>query len=636
MKVESITPVIDVSFWQRAYYLKLESLKLMESPIKIFGYSKCSKFSDGKLLMNLEGRSFEAEESNLTPNSYHQVSLPGLAQIINTENKFDDFCSRAESTFAEYMKERADEPISFFMILFINHKTFDFTYAIYQTRRLKSYSKCLKSEANVEEHQLKIDNERAKLSHGLILCEKDGIPVICDTTAEKAISSFAIDTVLLQKGIGFYATRSPIIIKEDGLPTAAVLKRFHLVDVSKESEGFGLFLKQVQRQDMLSLKPFLSKEQLVEDQSLLNLKLMKWRLEPLLDLQMLFGQRTLILGSGTLGCNIGRLLVGYGVRKITFLDYGSVSFSNLARQSLFTIESFVSEGKGLPKADAAKIGLQLIAPHLEVDSVSMTVPMPGHFVTDERIDSVYSDLLRLEELVREHDIIFNVFDSREARYFPSLLGALFNKTVISIGIGYDSYVIVHHGNYGPNTSSELLKGGQQSEAVSTEGVNLLNPESQFGCFFCSDYLPPSDSMSNRTMDQQCTVSRPGISMVASGVAIELLVNNLHRGKIGKCSHFIRGAAGIGFELVEYENSRFDSCVACSRNVISEYLKDKKQFLQNVLNNPNIIGKYTGFEVDTATGVMIGEDFDEDDGIIVIDLMAKFGNESDPATTIPKD
>lgn len=39
----------------------------------------------------------------------------------------------------------------------------------------------------------------------------------------------------------------------------------------------------------------------------------------------------LILGTGTLGCNMARLLIGYGVTKITFLDYGKVSFSNLAR-----------------------------------------------------------------------------------------------------------------------------------------------------------------------------------------------------------------------------------------------------------------------------------------------------------------
>ena len=38
--------------------------------------------------------------------------------------------------------------------------------------------------------------------------------------------------------------------------------------------------------------------------------------------------------------------------------------------------------------------------------------------------------------------MLNCFDSREARYFPTLLGTLYNKMVTSIGIGYDSFVII--------------------------------------------------------------------------------------------------------------------------------------------------------------------------------------------------
>lgn len=46
---------------------------------------------------------------------------------------------------------------------------------------------------------------------------------------------------------------------------------------------------------------------------------------------MLSELKVFILGTGTLGCNMARLLVGYGVKHITFLDNGSVSYSNLAR-----------------------------------------------------------------------------------------------------------------------------------------------------------------------------------------------------------------------------------------------------------------------------------------------------------------
>ena len=41
----------------------------------------------------------------------------------------------------------------------------------------------------------------------------------------------------------------------------------------------------------------------------LNLRLMKWRLAPEIDLETLEQTRCLLLGSGTLGCNIARCLM---------------------------------------------------------------------------------------------------------------------------------------------------------------------------------------------------------------------------------------------------------------------------------------------------------------------------------------
>ena len=74
----------------------------------------------------------------------------------------------------------------------------------------------------------------------------------------------------------------------------------------------------------------------------LNLKLMRWRLLPSLDLETISQTSCLLLGSGTLGCNVARCLLGWGVRHITMLDNSTVSYSNPVRQSLFQFK--VSRG----------------------------------------------------------------------------------------------------------------------------------------------------------------------------------------------------------------------------------------------------------------------------------------------------
>ena len=154
----------------------------------------------------------------------------------------------------------------------------------------------------------------------------------------------------------------------------------------------------------------------------LNLKLMKWRLVPDLDLLKIQNTRCLLLGSGTLGCGVARTLLGWGVRNITMLDSGKVSYSNPVRQSLFTFKDCLEGGR--PKATAAAEHLREIFPGVKCEGRELAIPMPGHTATGALLEQARNNYLELEQLVKDHDVIFLLMDSRESRWLPTALAAL--------------------------------------------------------------------------------------------------------------------------------------------------------------------------------------------------------------------
>ena len=97
----------------------------------------------------------------------------------------------------------------------------------------------------------------------------------------------------------------------------------------------------------------------------LNLKLMRWRILPALDLEKVASMKCLLLGAGTLGCYVAHTLMvrvvslyvisspsplvqAWGVRTITFVDSARVSFSNPVRQPLFEFEDCLEGGNPKP------------------------------------------------------------------------------------------------------------------------------------------------------------------------------------------------------------------------------------------------------------------------------------------------
>jgi ubiquitin-like modifier-activating enzyme ATG7 len=111
---------------------------------------------------------------------------------------------------------------------------------------------------------------------------------------------------------------------------------------------------------MADLAPMMDPSRLAEQAVDLNLKLMRWRILPSLDLEKVSATKCLLLGAGTLGCYVARTLMGWGVRNITFVDSAKVSFSNPVRQPLFEFADCINGGK--PKAACAAESLKRIYP----------------------------------------------------------------------------------------------------------------------------------------------------------------------------------------------------------------------------------------------------------------------------------
>src|SRR5690242_2528052 len=87
-----------------------------------------------------------------------------------------------------------------------------------------------------------------------------------------------------------------------------------------------------------------------------------------------------------------------------------------------------------------------IFPDLNAIRISLTIPMPGHIVKGATAVAECSETLKsLEKLIQEHDIIFLLLDSREARWLPTLLATKHRKFTITTALGFDNFVVMRHG-----------------------------------------------------------------------------------------------------------------------------------------------------------------------------------------------
>ncbi|RPB29577.1 E1-like protein-activating [Terfezia boudieri ATCC MYA-4762] len=345
---------------------------------------------------------------------------------------------------------------------------------------------------------------------------------------------------------------------------------------------------------------------LAETQVDLNNKLMKWRIAPDLDLDKLKNTKCLLLGAGTLGSYVSRILQGWGVRRITFIDNGTVSYSNPVRQPLFTHKDCI--GGQTHKATRAAAALKEINPNVDAQGYVMSVPMAGHPIRDEA--NTKADFEKLQELFQAHDAIFLLMDTRESRWLPTVMGKAMGKIVLNAALGFDTYVVMRHG---------------------VKPVNGTSKEAEeLGCYFCNDVVAPADSLRDQTLDQQCTVTRPEIAPLASGRLLALFASvvqhplgpaapapasqDADRGShpLGIVPHTVREFLA-SFQQMVIKGSAYECCSACSTGIIEAYRSSGWDFVKRALNEKGYVEEVSGLKEVQKMAEEMEDDLEWDEG-----------------------
>ena len=256
---------------------------------------------------------------------------------------------------------------------------------------------------------------------------------------------------------------------------------------------------------------------------------------PDLNTEIIKNTKFLLIGAGTLGCHVSRNLLGWGARHINFIDCGNISFSNPVRQSLY---NFSDAEKGLnPKAETAAKKLKEIFPSINSEGFSFQIPLPGRTLIDQNAEEIYFEKIeKLEKIISENDVIFLLTDSRESRWFPTLLSKNYGKICVTAAIGFDTFVVMRHGQLQGNSKDNhgfqysINSNNSENSIFEYEKNNnlLITDKEKIGCYFCNDIVSPVDTTFNRTLDQQCTISRPGVSAICSGYASEIGISMLQK------------------------------------------------------------------------------------------------------------
>mmetsp|Transcript_40378 Transcript_40378/g.79346 ORF Transcript_40378/g.79346 Transcript_40378/m.79346 type:complete len:172 (+) Transcript_40378:2-517(+) len=165
--------------------------------------------------------------------------------------------------------------------------------------------------------------------------------------------------------------------------------------------------------------------------------------------------------------------------------------------------------------------------------------------------------------------------------------------------------------------------------VSGEAAAAAGGGERLGCYFCNDVVAPADSLTDRTLDQQCTVTRPGLAYMAAALSVELATAALHHplkhaapaelpnqgsgpsSRFGIIPHQLRGFLA-SYNITPVTGQAFDRCSACCDKVISAFNARGVEFVVEVLQNPKVLEDLSGLTELKAEADAMAEDWDVDE------------------------
>ncbi|KAI5954449.1 ATG7 [Candida jiufengensis] len=615
LKFIPIQSFIDSSFFTKLADLKLNKFKLDSTTTKIRGYqtipSKLNKFNDTPII-NLDDDSFENVEEEDKWSFNGEILNVNTIEEFKNLNKLELLQMRGQLNYDKIVNaDSFDWEIfnSFYVLSFSDLKKYKFYYWVAFPTINNNWT--IEEELQIDDDIIDILREESNIINGQFYqlnsntlsnrldVSKSPTFVFFDTCLNKEMKpSVQLKNYLFylsHKGIKeieliTYRNNGSSIkqkLKFESTPTPPKFTGWERTNEGKlgpKLANLGLLID-----------PFQLAKQAVE----LNLRLMKWRIAPELDLDILKKQKVLLLGAGTLGSYVARALLGWGFNDITFVDNGRVSYSNPVRQPLFNFADCSSDnGRGELKAQKAAENLKKIYPGVNSTGISLEVPMIGHSITDEPKQKVNYN--KLNKLFDENDVVFLLMDSRESRWLPTVLGTAKDKIIVNAALGFDSYLVMRHGSIAQQEDERL------------------------GCYYCNDVVAPEDSLTDRTLDQMCTVTRPGGALLASSLAVELLVSILQHPKkqlvkhntvtkFGTIPHQIRGFLN-NFSQTQLFTPNYKHCSACSEKIIEKYKEEGWEFIKRCLNDTKYLEEICGLQKvqEDAEKALLEMTIDEDD------------------------